>query len=95
LVGVRFIDGDHNLPLVHGIGSYNDMQRSTLSPTEDQLTWKRRIIGINLDGLPGEEHLHHIFLTHPSLCHAFNGVALIDNPVRIHYTSPRAVLLLV
>jgi len=92
---VRFIDSDHNLPLVHGISSNYDMQRSSLSPTEDQLAWKRRIISINLDGLPGEEHLHNIFLTHPSLCHAFNGVALIDNPVRIHDTSPHAVLLLV
>lgn len=79
---MRFIDGDHNLPMVYAISSNYDMERSPLSPTEDQLAWKRRIISISLDGLSGEEHMHNIFLTHPSLRHAFNCMALIDHLVR-------------
>jgi hypothetical protein len=64
------------------------MERSPLSPAEDQLTGERRIAGIDLNGFPCKKHMHDIFLTHPSLRHAFNGMALIDDPVLWHNTAP-------
>ncbi len=41
------------------------MQRSPLAPAEDLLAWERRIISIDLDGLPGEEYLHDVFPAFP------------------------------